>query len=154
MDEKVWVNIEEFLRNNLKRNDHFGNEYHVEETLGEGAFGVVHRAIPLRSEHTQDLGEEVAIKEIMVESLDNLDDAVKEVVMLKGVPPHRNVVKIYDDLSWYTLPENEDILFDDQDDIQPDDMLNALKTGEAGTVDCRGEFYLTDYVRNEKFCRQ
>jgi len=69
--------------------------------------------------------------------------AVKEVVMLKGVDKHPNVVKIYDDLSWYTLPENEDIPSDDQDDIHPDDKLNALKSDAVGTVDCRGEFYLT-----------
>jgi len=134
MGDRFWVNVGEFLTNNLKENDHFGNEYPDAEIIGEGKLGVVYRAI-------KDT-KEVAIKEIEVESLNDLAAAVEEVVMLKDVPPHPNVVKVYDDLSWYTLPEKEDLLFDDEDDIQPDDILNALKSGAAESVDCKGEFIL------------
>jgi len=131
MGDNDWVYIKEFLTNNSRGNDHFKNEYPSAEVIGREAFGVVYKAI----KNTQ----KVAIKEINVESLKDLAAAVREVVILKDVPPHPNVVKMYDDLSWYTT---DDVL----SPASTEEILDALKGNAAEPVDCKGEFLLTDYV--------
>jgi len=119
MDDKFWVNIEEFLTNNLRGNDHFENEFLGAEVIGKGTFGVVYRA-------TKE-DKQFAIKLININSLNSLAAALKEATILKDVPPHPNIMTVYDKLSWYTAYN------------YPDEILEALKIQQAKPLNFNGK---------------
>eukprot|EP00027_Filamoeba_sp_ATCC50430_P008306 CAMPEP_0168559528 /NCGR_PEP_ID=MMETSP0413-20121227/10573_1 /TAXON_ID=136452 /ORGANISM="Filamoeba nolandi, Strain NC-AS-23-1" /LENGTH=1251 /DNA_ID=CAMNT_0008590765 /DNA_START=31 /DNA_END=3786 /DNA_ORIENTATION=+ len=66
-----------------------GRQYRTKKLLGEGGFGYVYLA--------QDaMGQNVALKQLMVNSKDQMEQAKNEQQIWAALPPHKNIVQLID----------------------------------------------------------
>jgi len=126
MSKRVWNNYQEFIEKNRREDDHFEKEFETLGELGKGDFGEV-REVTIRGEMDAKNPPKFAVKLINVNSLNSLAAALNEVMVLKDIPPHQNVMKVHSELSWYTAPKS----------LKSDHILKALKT--AQNLKCDGK---------------